>query len=97
MIKYAFLVPVAAAAATLSTGATAAHVPMPASQNAIEPTAGAVARETLTTQRLEYVRGGETHLMLMQRDEAGMVMAYHGSHRSHSSHSSHSSHRSSAY
>jgi hypothetical protein len=92
MKKAAFLIPVAAAAASLATsvGATVTPIASTPAPNASRPVAGEGSIGTL----LEYVRGDEQHLMLMQRDERGVVMAQH---QSHSSHSSHSSHRSSAY
>jgi hypothetical protein len=43
----------------------------------------------------EFARGNELHQLLVKRNEAGLMMSYHGSHASHASHASHSSHYSS--
>lgn len=99
MKKAAFLISVAAAAACLVGGASAAVAPTTAqavaAQSAVAktPAANALSGGTL----VGYVLGDEQHQLLMQRDASGTLMAYHRSHSSHHSHRSHSSHRSSAY
>ncbi|WP_354372256.1 His-Xaa-Ser repeat protein HxsA2 [Variovorax paradoxus] len=94
MKKAAFLIPVATAVASLGTTAVAAFAP--ASPQSSGPRGAALA-DPVKPLVLQYTRGNEQHLMLMQRDSSGVVMAYHQSHSSHSSHASHASHRSSAY
>ena len=94
MKKAAFLIPVATAVASLAANAVAAIAP--ASPQSPRPSDAGLA-DPVKPLFLQYTRGSEQHLMLMQRDSSGVVMAYHQSHSSHSSHASHASHRSSAY
>ena len=96
MTKAAFLIPVAAAAASLIGAPAQAMAPAQSSQSAKAP-AASVAQQGAGEFVLSYLQGDEQHRMLMKRDDAGTVLAYHQSHSSHYSHSSHSSHRSSAY
>ncbi|WP_436294703.1 His-Xaa-Ser repeat protein HxsA2 [Variovorax sp. LjRoot178] len=96
MTKATFLIPMAAATASLIGGAAYASAPAQVKQSANLPAASA-ATQGAGGLVLGYVRGDEQHQMLMKRDDSGTVLAYHQSHSSHYSHSSHASHRSSAY
>jgi len=93
MKKFAFLVPVATAAAALGADASASTPPQTvtldqhASKLALDPSGS-------TISELTYVKGDELHALTMRRSESGQLFAQHRSHASHSSHSSHQSHRS---
>ncbi|ARP79750.1 hypothetical protein CAL12_02185 [Bordetella genomosp. 8] len=93
MKKFAFLVPVATAAAALGADVSASVPPQTATldQHAEKL---ALDRSASTISELTYVKGNELHALTMRRSEAGQLFAQHRSHASHSSHSSHQSHRS---
>jgi hypothetical protein len=95
MKKFAFLVPVAAAAAALS-GEASANVPPQTSpetksMDSIESVGTSAAQKNT---EISYAKGDELHSLMMRRTETGQVFAQHMSHSSHSSHGSHQSHRS---
>lgn len=94
MKKHAFLMPLAALAATLSNGGEAVAGFMkvdsaPANMGDVTPT------KELTTENLVVTSNGDQFDFVLKKNGAGQMMAYHSSHRSHMSHSSHRSHFSS--
>jgi len=94
MKKFAFLVPVAAAAAALSTEASANVPPQPTSEAKSLESQGAANSLAEQVSEISYTKGDELHSLMMRRTEAGQVFAQHMSHSSHGSHGSHQSHRS---
>jgi hypothetical protein len=91
--KFAFLVPVATAAAALG-GTASASVPPQIPTSKLQDSVATVDGARSSINELTYVKGDELHSLMMRRSEAGQVFAQHMSHSSHSSHSSHQSHRS---
>jgi hypothetical protein len=98
-----FLVPVASAIAALFSHQTYASIyPHTGATEAIRVDNQAplgsdtiVPVSTGTASELSTFSDGNEYRFLLERSDAGILMAYHSSHRSHSSHSSHRSHYSS--
>lgn len=91
-----FLVPVSAAIAALASNNASATV-SPVSNGDLTSgpvsTANSSPMSGSPIQSVEYVKNGETHLLMMKKIDTGQVLAYHSSHASHASHSSHRSGR----
>ena len=92
--KRSFLIPVAAAIGAIATPGVQAAVDH--QTNSISTAAAlpsnAIPKESPENRFMSYAKGNELHGLILAKNDAGVVLAYHSSHRSHSSHSSHSSH-----
>ena len=96
MSSKAFLIPVTAAIAALTSGQASAAT----TQNEIISTtdeagipASLKASDDKAAGKILYQVGTEEHALVLKNSAMGTVYAQHGSHGSHGSHSSHSSGR----
>lgn len=92
-----FLVPLTGVIATLVATSQNANAVIPVlgqqDSKATEQTALSLVKADGVVYK--FAQGNELHHLLVKRNEAGVMMSYHGSHASHASHASHSSHYSS--
>jgi hypothetical protein len=92
------VVTTAAAIASLLAGlGNQAQATVPPQDNVPKETihkVGGTNSPDVVLQGLMYRMEQENHSIILQRSEAGILYAGHGSHASHASHASHGSHRS---
>ena len=91
-----FLIPVAAAIASLTESSSHATVDLPAvaPEAARDHTVSKIAAlPKENVQRIVFATGDELHALLMVKTDHGTILADHQSHYSHSSHRSHYSGR----
>jgi hypothetical protein len=95
-MKKSFLIPLAAAIATLTSAPAVSAKHNLDGRDLSQKVGGAISPSQESSEiMIQMVRGTELHDLILKSSASGQTFAYHSSHRSHSSHQSHSSHYSS--
>jgi hypothetical protein len=91
--KRKFLAPIAALVSVILTPQASAAIDSNSNENQATDT-NAIQNKGISNEVVVQNGNGDLFKFIMQRSDAGLLMAYHSSHSSHSSHRSHSSHSS---